>query len=149
MEHQVFGKMRTGIFLDSLSENNILDSLRSGKSIITDGPVANLRIFSSANQISSIGCSFIGKGHTVLLEIHSSTEYGSIDLLAIFKGNIGQKEIKLISEENLGSFDDERKFSFEVECECYIRAEVWTSSLDSSDGKRHFCITNPIWFIRE
>ncbi len=149
MEHQIFGEMRTGVFINSLSENNILNSLRSGKSIITDGPVANLRMLSSINQMSSIGCSFTGKSHTVLLEICSSAEYGSIDLLKVFKGSIGQKEVKLISEENLRGFKAERKFSLEVECECYIRAEVWTSSLDSIDGKRHFCITNPIWFIRE
>ena len=93
MEHQIFGKMRTGVFLDSLSEDNILNSIRSGMSIITDGPVANLRVISSTHKISSIGCSFIGTHHTVFLEVHSSTEYGSIESLKVFKGIIGQKEI--------------------------------------------------------
>lgn len=146
MEHQIFGKMRTGVFLDSISEGNILKSIQSGMSIITDGPVANMNVTSSTNKMSSIGCSFTGMKHTVFLEILSSTEYGSIDLLKVLKGNIGQKEVELISEETLKSFSVKRKFSFEVERECYIRAEVWTSSMDSSDNKSHFCLTNPIWF---
>jgi hypothetical protein len=149
MEHQIFGKMRTGIFLDSLSETNILNSIRSGMSIITDGPIANLHIASSTQQISSIGCSFTGTKHVVLLEVHSSTEFGSINLLKVFKGNIGEKEIELISEKNIKRFDMLQNFSFETECECYIRAEVWTSAIDSSDCLPHFCMTNPIWFKLE
>ena len=100
MEHQIFGKMRTGVFLESFSEDNILNSIRSGMSIITDGPVANLRVISSAQQLTSIGCKYVGTNHTVLLEVLSSTEYGSIESLKIFKGNIGDKEIEIISEKN-------------------------------------------------
>jgi hypothetical protein len=148
MECQIFGKMRTGIFLNSLSEGNILDSIRSGMSIITDGPVANLHVLSSIQPRSSIGCSYAGPSHTVLLEVLSSIEYGSIELLKVFKGIIGQKETELISEKNLKSFDLDRKFSFETKCESYIRSEVWTSSKDSSDGQSHFCMTNPIWFTQ-
>jgi hypothetical protein len=149
MDYQIFGKMRTGVFLDSLSEDNVLDSIRSGMSIITDGPVVNLRVVSSMHEMSSIGRNYLGMRHTVLLEVRSSTEYGSIDLLKVFKGNIGQKEEDLISEKYLKSFDIDRKFSFETEYESYIRAEVWTSSMDSCDGQPHFCMTNPIWFKRE
>ncbi|MCX6121389.1 MAG: CehA/McbA family metallohydrolase [Ignavibacteriales bacterium] len=149
MEHQVFGKMRTGVFLASLSEGNILNSLRAGMSIITDGPVVNLSVISSTNQLSSIGCSFVGTKHTILLEVQSSTEYGSIELLKVFNGSIGQTEAELVSEKDLKRFDLDRNFSFETERDSYIRAEIWTSSLDSSDGKPHFCLTNPIWFTRE
>ena len=149
MEHQIFGKMRTGVFLDSLSEDSILNSIRSGMSIITDGPVANLRVISSTQTMSSIGCSYTGAKHTVLLEVRSSTEYGSIELLKVFKGNIGQKEIELVVEKNNNGYSADQKFSFETESESYIRAEVWTSSKDSNDDRPHFCMTNPIWFTLE
>ena len=59
-QNQIFGKMRTGVFLDSLSEENILNSLRLGISIITDGPIINLRVISSQDKISSIGNVFKG-----------------------------------------------------------------------------------------
>jgi hypothetical protein len=149
MEHQIFGKMRTGVYLESLSEVHILDALRLGMSIITDGPVMNLRVISSTHTLSSIGCSYYGKKHTVFLEVRSSTEYGSIDLLTVFKGIIGQKETELISEKDLKSFNVDRNFTFEIECESYIRAEVWTSSTDSYDGQPHFCMTDPLWFAHE
>jgi hypothetical protein len=149
MDHQIFGKMRTGVFLDSLSEDHILDALRSGMSIITDGPVMNLRVLSSVHQMSSIGCMFNGRKHTVLLEAHSSTEYGSIDVLNVFKGIVGQKEIELIYEKDLKSFNIDRNISVEIESDSYLRAEVRTSSMDSYDGQPHFCITNPLWFTHE
>jgi hypothetical protein len=149
MEHQIFGKMRTGIFLDSLSEGNILNSIRSGMSFITDGPVVNLRVISSTHHMSSLGCHYAGTRHTIMLEVQSSTEYGSLNLLKVFKGNIGQNETELISEKNLKSYTINRNFIFEIEGESYLRAEVWTSTIDSSDGQSHFCITNPVWFTRE
>jgi hypothetical protein len=149
MEHQIFGRMRTGVFLDSLSEDNILNSIRSGMSIITDGPVANLRVISSSQQMSSIGCNYYGTSHTVLLEVRSSTEYGSIESFKVFKGNIGQKEIELVFEKHISSYNIDRKFSFETERESYIRAEVWTSSKNSRDDQPHFCMTNPIWFTQK
>ena len=147
MDHQIFGKMRTGVFLDSLSEIHILDALRSGMSIITDGPVMNLQVISSDHQMSSIGHKYDGRKHTILLEAHSSTEYGSIDVLNVFQGIVGQKEIELISEKDLKSFNIDRNISLEIESDSYLRAEVRTSSLESYDGQPHFCITNPLWFI--
>jgi hypothetical protein len=149
METQIFGKMRTGVFLDSLSEDNILKALRSGMSIITDGPVVNLHVISSTHEMSSIGCSFSGMNHTVFLEVRSSIEYGSIESLKVFKGIIGQKETEIILEHDLKSFNIDQKYSFEIECKSYIRAEVWTSAMNSNDGQPHFCMTNPIWFTRE
>jgi len=146
MEHQLFGKMRTGVFLDSLSEDNILNSIRSGMSIITDGPVVNMRVISSPQKMTSLGYSYSGTSHVVLLEVRSSTEYGSIESLKVFKGNIGQKEIELVSEKHISCHNVDREFSFETESESYIRAEVWTSSMDSNDIQSHFCMTNPIWF---
>ena len=149
MKQQIFGKMRTGVFLNSLSEDNILNSLRSGLSIISDGPVINLRVLSSTYQVSSIGCTYNGSKHTVLLEALSSTEFGSINLLKVFIGCIGKKETELISENNLNIFNLARNIPIEIEYNSYIRAEVWTLSKDSIDSQSHFCMTNPIWFTSE
>jgi hypothetical protein len=147
MENQIFGKMRTGVFLDSLSEENVLKSIQSGKTIITDGPVANLRVVSSSHYLSSIGSRYTGSSHTVLLEVRSSTEYGSIEWLKVFKGNIGQKEIVLVADTTM-KYALDRIISLVIDCECYIRAEVWTSPKDSQDNQSHFCMTNPVWFHR-
>jgi hypothetical protein len=143
---QIFGKMRTGVFLDSLSEENILQAIHQGKSIVTDGPVANLLVNSQDQHITSIGQTLNGIMQTVLLEVHSSIEYGTINSLKIFMGIIGEIETAMISEKAAFGFSMNRQFTVDIKKNSYIRAEVWTSSSDSEDGKPHFCITNPIWF---
>ena len=149
MEHQIFGQMRTGVFIHSLSEKQLLNSIRSGMSMITDGPVANMRVISSDHKMSSLGCAYSGTRHTVLLELLSSTEYGSIEWFKVLRGNIGQQETEFVFEKEVNGYSLDLKFSFTTESESYIRAEIWTSAKDSRDGQPHFCITNPIWFTQE
>jgi hypothetical protein len=96
----LFGKMKTGVFLDSLSEENVLKAMHLGKTIVTDGPVANLLVDYPEHKITSIGRTFSGKKHTVSLEVRSSTEYGSIDSLKILMGIIGKNEVVIISEKS-------------------------------------------------
>ncbi|RPI03684.1 MAG: hypothetical protein EHM64_11910 [Ignavibacteriae bacterium] len=145
MDRQLFGKMRTGVFLESISENGILQTLRSGKSIISDGPVVNLSVESSPFHLSSIGCSYAGTKHTILLEVRTSTEYGTIEYVKVFKGIIGGHETEILCEKKLG-YEWDRKFFLEISEECYIRAESWTSPADAADRQAHFCMTNPVWF---
>jgi hypothetical protein len=145
MGHQLFGKMRTGVYLESLSEENILLAIHAGKSIITDGPVVNLLIDSPTREISSIGKIVLGNKHSISLEAKSSIEYGSINSIKVFMGSIGVKEIVTISEKLTQVYTAKRDFPVEISRKSYIRAEVWTSSTDSNDAQPHFCLTNPIW----
>jgi hypothetical protein len=138
--------MRTGVYLKTLSEENILKTIHSGKTIVTDGPVINLLIDSPTHEISSIGETVIGYKHSVSLEVRSSSEYGAIDSVKVFMGSIGSKETVIISEKLFHTYTVNRNFSLETRKKSYIRAEVWTSSSDSNDAQPHFCLTNPIWF---
>jgi hypothetical protein len=144
--YQLFGKMRTGVYLESLSEENILLSIQAGKSTVTDGPVVNLLIDSPTREISSIGKTVIGSKHSISLEVKSSIEYGSIDSIKVFMGIIGAKETVIIFEKLSQKYAAKRDFPVEISRKSYIRAEVWTSSIDSNDAQPHFCLTNPIWF---
>ena len=145
--HQLFGKMRTGVYLESLSEENILRAVHSGKTIVTDGPVVNLLIDSPMHGISSIGETVIGNKYSISLEVKSSNECGSIDSIKVFIGSIGVKETAIISEKLSQEYTASRIFSVEITRKSYIRAEVWTSRNDSNDAQPHFCLTNPIWFV--
>jgi hypothetical protein len=145
--HQLFGKMRTGVYLESLSEENILRAIHSGKTIVTDGPVVNLLIDSPTHGISSIGETVIGNKHSVSLEVRSSSEYGSIDSVKVFMGSTGVRETVIISEKLSQKYTANRNFSVEISRKSYLRAEVWTSSFDSNDAQPHFCLTNPIWLV--
>jgi hypothetical protein len=145
-KHQLFGKMRTGVFVSTLNEENILNTIQHGKMIITDGPVANLFVGPSSLELSSIGEIIGGNKHSVSLEVRSSSEYGSIDSVKVFIGRIGGKEELLISEKCSLLYTFSKNFSVENEEKSFIRAEIWTSSYDSKDAEPHFCLTNPIWF---
>ncbi len=145
--HQLFGKMRTGVYLESLSEENILSAIHSGKTIVTDGPAINLFINSPTHQISSIGKIITGDTHSVSLEVSSSSEYGSIDFVKVFMGSTGVRETVVIYEKLFQKYTITRNFSLEIKRKSYIRAEVWTSSSDSNDAQPHFCLTNPIWLV--
>jgi hypothetical protein len=143
--YQLFGKMRTGVFIKSISEENILQAIRSGRSIITDGPVVNLFIDTPTHEISNIGESITGKKHLISLEVSSSNEYGSIDSIKVLMGSIGGNETAIISEKLSHEYSVQRDFSLEIVRISYIRAEVWTSACNSIDAQAHFCLTNPIW----
>jgi hypothetical protein len=146
MEHQLFGKMRTGVFVQVLTENNILLAIKSGKSLISDGPVANIITDSVQGKVTSIGSMYTCSTHHISVEVLSSTEYGSIKLIKIFKGLIGKKEEIFLSKDGCLGYDYNSSFTFEPREKCYLRAEVWTSPVDSSDKQTHFCMTNPVWF---
>jgi hypothetical protein len=143
----LFGKMRTGVYLESLSEENILNAIQSGKNIVTDGPAVNLYVGGSTNHISSIGETIVGTNHSVSLEIKSTSEYGSIDSIKVFMGITGADELIVFSEKLFQEHHVTRKLLIETDKASYIRAEVWTSFSDSIDGKPHFCLTNPVWFV--
>lgn len=144
--YQLFGKMRTGVFAPSLTEKSALYAIQSGKMIITDGPIANLIADIGVSTISSLGDCIKGTKTSISLEVRSSSEYGSIDSIKLFKGTIGDSESILVSEATHLEYNYNLKFSFEWQSKCYIRAEVWTSASNSYDNQSHFCITNPIWF---
>jgi hypothetical protein len=143
--HQLFGKMRTGVYIESLSEQNILQAIHSGRTIVTDGPAVNLLVDTPTHEISSIGETVIGNKHSVSLEISSSNEYGSIDSIKVLIGNIGANETAVVSEKLYREYTVKRSFALEIGKMSYIRAEVWTSSSDSNDAQPHFCLTNPVW----
>ncbi len=144
-EYQLFGKMRTGVFLQSISEQSIVRALRAGGCIISDGPVANLKIGTSA-AASSIGRSFIADRCAINLEACSSEEYGDLQWIKIFRGVIGESSESIVfSERPQRAIRILRKLELDIKRKCYIRAEVWTSPDRSCDRKAHFCLTNPVW----
>jgi hypothetical protein len=144
---QLFGKMRTGVFTQSLTEDGILKALRIGQSVITDGPVVNLLLDSQNSYISSLGKNYRTGKYSIRLIANTSIEFGTIDHIEVFKGHIGlSQEFMIISEKPLQCYSINKMYEMEIKEKCYLRAEIWTSSSNSNDGQSHYCITNPLWF---
>ncbi len=142
---QLFGKMRTGVFLDrSFSEHSLFDGIRKGRCIITDGPALNLKVNRSSS--TSIGGEFRQTRIRPEVTALSSKEFGSLAWIRLVLGEIGDS-----SERELASFSKNLGHKFRetipltIRKPCYIRAEVFTAE-NSFDKKSHFCFTNPVWF---
>jgi len=146
-DEQLFGKMRTGVFIeDGINEANVKNSLRAGRSLITDGPVINLLIDGNDKPHTSLGERFIGSNCGLELVAKSTREFGEIKEVRVLVGVIGnQVEQPFYSERLSGIFDHQHSFSVQISKPMYVRAEVYTSDQNDSDKCQHFCFTNPIW----
>jgi hypothetical protein len=144
---QIFGKMRTGIFLHGgISEQGLINSLDKGDMIITDGPVARLSARGMGSDAPQSRDSARGETIEVDVEIHSTPEFGEISSVKVIVGRSGEK-----SERTAFRFDGNQGFSMRKQIPVkqsalsYVRVEAWTSASGSYDKKQHLCLTNPLW----
>jgi hypothetical protein len=145
--HQLFGKWRTGIFVEgALSEKSVLLALARGHAIMTDGPVAQMTATSSDGQIIGIGGSIRADSIRLSIDVLSSEEFGQIDAVRVIVGKVGTtiEQTAFRFEGNQG-FSLQKDFSLDRVSANYVRVEVTTSGAGNCDGKPHFCFTNPIW----
>jgi hypothetical protein len=145
---QLFGKMRTAIFLEGrFDQSNILRSLGEGHFVITDGPFVNIVVKNSEETATSIGKTFVGSEFELVLTAKTTKEFGVIHELKVFLGIVGAEAERLFFFERFsGIFEYQRSFSVQVAGQMYLRAEAYSSSHNLSDNCEHFCFTNPIWF---
>jgi hypothetical protein len=127
-ENLFLGSARTCVFCPTFTESGLLESLKQGKSVITDGPFLSLQ--KAEDQLV----------RTAL----SSEEFGALCRLKIFSGKIGETRECIISEQVWEPAD--RKFSDTGRIPLtgdfsYVRGEL-TSRLGE---KEFFCMTNPVW----
>jgi hypothetical protein len=155
----VFGKTRTYVYCgtgaNALSVAGILDALRNGRTVVTNGPLAILQARNDIGQTARIGDDIAGKEFTLKISARSSEEFGSIDKITLYRGDL-LKEIEQIER----TFVPESKYSSEtthvfthkldagcrmpvsgIRNRCYVRVEATSSAR----GEQYICFTNPIW----
>ena len=146
-QHQLFGKWRTGIFIEgALCEESVLLALAQGRTIMTDGPAVQMSAMSSDGQIVGIGGTIRGDSIRLSIDILSSEEFGQIDAVRVIVGKADAtiEQAAFRFEGNQG-FSLQKDFSLDRVSANYVRVEVTTSASGNCDGKKHFCLTNPIW----
>lgn len=150
-DKQLFGKFRTGVFLDEpISEQAVLRALNQGRCIITDGPALNVR-FPRDSEISRIGATLPQQRASSLeLLFRSTAEFGALDRLTVFRGWIGAGSEETIYHVRGNNNQMELAAPLELrdsgKRDFYLRVEAWTNGQSSCDKKRHFALSNPIWF---
>lgn len=132
MKH-LLGAVRTVVLAESNAEIHIMEGLRNGHAIITDGPFLDLKTI--CNNIEyGVGDDSPPGNHRISAVCYSSEEFGQIASVSIMTGHTGA------TAENV--FVSETTDRYEIDCridkESYIRAECITE-------RGHIAITNPIW----
>lgn len=143
---EIFGGTRTGIIpdLEKLSLSSILECLRLGRCVISNGP---LLIFYGSGETGvrfQIGDTFKSRMMKLTIQAQTSSEFGTLKKLRIYVGDIVNQEELVIREEGNFPF----KFQYKKEINIphlprngYIRGELYTGNLSAE----YHCYTNPIW----
>jgi hypothetical protein len=134
----------------SFSVQSILRSLAQGAFIITDGPCLNIIASKDKKSPTSIGKVFKSGKHQLTVRAKSTPEFGPLSQITVYAGVIGEQQERVVLRERLqGEFDHESTVPAPRFPHAYLRVEAHTSPSNHSDGRSHFCISNPIWFVNE
>jgi len=151
----IFGKVRTYAYCDTDTVHStptvaeILDALRNGRTVITNGPVAILQAQDVAGRMVNIGDDAVGREFTLMIRAGSSEEFGPIGEVNLYRGDLveGTEQIERIfvpeevSDTTISGYDCTFIYRMAVKNRCYVRVEATSSAR----GEEYTCLTNPIW----
>ncbi|HWR89729.1 MAG TPA: hypothetical protein VN260_05685 [Dissulfurispiraceae bacterium] len=161
-----FGKVRTLAHLpgknrEGLKEPMLLDALKTGRTLLTDGPVV---LFSIRKKGQDGVCRFgdtlslkAGERLELLIEWCSTAEFGRIGEMRLFRGTAeGEEDLSGVVGlpvlcRQAGAFNGSTTFEFTKwpSGPSYLRMEG-SSRIDPKTGEALFrCMTNPIWILAE
>jgi len=143
------GCVRTYVHIQNLSEVTILDSLKNGNSIMTDGPLV---IFDINGE--TIGNNVVLTNETnatLRIRWNSTKEFGNITTILVKKGVIGKtddRNVTILTPSSIGKdpLSDEYEFVLLLNESCYYRIEAYSKT---TEGEEFRCYTNPIWVVPE
>jgi hypothetical protein len=143
---QIFGNLRTGVFLsDKLNLKNLIAEIKNKHVLISSGPVADLVLQNETGAVAKIGDTIQGKLFKLIIRAKSTSEFGKLTLVKVLLGNEERKQ----EFEYLGIVSFENPYYLEIQIavtdlpkRVYFRIEIHTQQ---EQGKIAKCLTNPIW----
>ena len=144
----VFGRFRTSFKSNKrLDLENVLAALRHGRANITNGLIVDLELVAKTGEVFHPGEA--ANATAVRVRAQSSPEFGRLERVKIWQGDLNSKQEKVIYECSVFT----ESYQFEAEAEwpalretSYIRAEA-TSQQNSGaeEGAISRALTNPVW----
>jgi S-layer protein (TIGR01567 family) len=139
-----FGKVRTYIYCEEFTKEGILNALKNGQSIMTDGPLVIFNITNERSETAIIGHEITGYNLILNIQWESTSEFGNISHIYIHRGIINETEVE-ISEYGLtpDNFSGAGVYSdlagkIPLMKNGYIR-------INATSDKGYSVYTNPIW----
>lgn len=143
----IFGKTRTYAYCQNgLSVSAILDALRNGRTVVTNGTLAVFQVYNSAGQEAGIGDDITGQEFSLTINVRSSEEFGSINEINLYRGDLVTK-IEQIEKTFKANITDTNVYDcvFVHNTTHKNRGYFRIEATSSAKGKRYRCFTNPIW----
>jgi len=139
-DQQRFGAVRTALFLpEGLSEKAVLEALRAGRSVVTDGPFVAFGLEGKGGEQVCIGGAIAGGKLWLDVEAKTTGEFGDFREIVLYRGDIARGREKIFQR---WTVKGRRCLSVQTKGEgtgpCYLRAEGRTE-------RGHWCLPNPIW----
>jgi len=147
----IAGKVKTYVYAPGYSQSSlpprseILNALRNGHSMMTDGPLVAFDINGEVigNNVSLTN----GTNATLHIQWNSTQEFGYIDYIIVKKGVINGTEetnVTIIPPSSIGkdNLSDEHELIISPNESCYYRVEAYSNT---TNGEQYRCYTNPIW----
>ena len=139
-----FGKVRTYIYSEEFTEEGILNALKNGHSIMSDGPLVIFNITNERGETAIIGDEITGYDLTLNIQWESTIEFGNVSHIYFILGVIGETE---------GEIDD-----YHLSPDSLSNSKVYTDlaskiplmkngyvRIHATTDKGHSVYTNPIW----
>jgi hypothetical protein len=148
----IAGKVKTSVHVPGYSQSSlpprseILNALRNGHSIMSDGPLV---VFDINGELIGNNVSLTnGTNATLHIQWNSTPEFGFMETLVVKKGIINETEetnfctISYLGAMEKNNLSDDYNLTIAPNKSCYYRIEA-ISKTDS--GENYKCFTNPIW----
>ncbi len=147
--HQhLFGKVRTAVYLkDKFSLNSVLQAIRHGNTVITDGPFVELRVTNEHGSEAVTGETLAGTDFLLTANFLSTEEFGPLTEATLFLGDLQKKTEQTFRtrKDFASAFEHTETMQLENHSSFYLRVELTTVK----DKNTFRCFTNPIWLKRE
>ena len=143
-----FGKVRTCIYTEDFSKESILTALKYGHSIMTDGPLVVFNVTNERGKRAIIGDDIFGNSLTLKIEWSSTSEFGNVDNIYVYRGLLGENEEE-ISEY---SFTPNTLSGSKLYSDLSLKVpNVRTGyiRLTATTDKGKMVYTNPIWIMAD
>ncbi|MBN1292998.1 MAG: CehA/McbA family metallohydrolase [Candidatus Latescibacteria bacterium] len=140
-DSHTLGSVCTCVKANSRNKEDIVEGLKKGRALVSDGPFIDLSIAQNS-FIAFPGSEISGLPCKIKADIFSSSEFGTLKnacILAGKKGDPDEKELVFLND-NFSDYKRSLERNLSLSEFSYIRAECTTVS-----GKN--CFTNPIWIV--
>lgn len=144
-KHHLLGQVRTAVQTNQFNTSGIIEAIRHLRMVVSNGPIAIMRVKGKPSAELGEKIPFPPDGHLVI-DGKSIPEYGHWKELRLCLGDFQQKQEKIkIIPITRAKLEIIMEFDLKELSADYLRLEAYTQR----NQYKYFCLSNPIWFIRE